>query len=120
VSVDNVLVRSVVNIAPLPANLAVQPSLSRDPITNEVVASLAVSNTGGGTAGNVQFTAVLLNSTATSTALPNLGSIAPGGSANTSVRFPGGGFTSGSAAVLRVTGSYNGGSFTSTSRVTIP
>ena len=85
-----------------------------------MVASLTVLNTGGGAASNVQLTSVLLNSTATSTTLPNLGSIAAGGSANTSVRFPGGGFMSGSPAVLRVTGSYNGGSFTSTSRVTIP
>src|SRR5262249_38304608 len=112
--------RSVVNVAPLPVNLVVQPSLSRDTSTNEVVANLTVMNTGGGTADHVQLTSVVLNSTPASTPLPNLGSIPPGGSANTSVRFPGGGFTPGSVAVLRLTGSYTGGNFTSTSRVTIP
>jgi hypothetical protein len=120
VSVDNVLVRSVISLAPLLVNLVVQPSLSRNPLTNEVTANLTVTNTGGGTASNVQFTSILLNSTATTTALPTLGSIAPGASANTMARFPGGGFSPGTPAVLRLTGTYNGGNFTSSSRVTIP
>jgi hypothetical protein len=95
-------------------------SVSRDPATNEVVASLTVTNAGTGTSTNVQLTSVLLNSTPTTTALPNLGSIAPGGAVNTSVRFPGAGFTAGTAAVLRVAGSYTGGNFSASSRVTIP
>jgi hypothetical protein len=120
VSVDNVLIRSVISVAPLSVNLVVQSSLSRDSGTNEVVASFTVTNTGGGTATNVQLTSALLNSTPTSTTLPNLGSIVPGGSANTSARFPGAGFTPGNPAVLRVTGSYTGDNFASGSRVTIP
>jgi hypothetical protein len=120
VTVDNVLVRSVVSVAPLAASVQVQPSLSRDAGTNEVVATLTLSNTGSGTASNVQLSSAALNSTPTSTPFTNLGSIAPGGSLVTTVRFPGVGFAPGSAAVLRVAGSYTGGTFSSSSRVTIP
>jgi hypothetical protein len=120
VTIDNVVVRSVVSVAPIAVDLQVRPSLSRDPATNEVVANLTVTNNGTGTATNVQLNSVLLNSTPTSTTLPNLGSIAPGGTANTTVRFPGGGFTAGNPAVLRVTGSYTGGNFSASSRATIP
>jgi hypothetical protein len=98
----------------------VTPSLSRDSVTNDVVVNLTIMNTGGGTAGNVQLSGALLNTTATSTALPNLGNIGPGASANTVVRFPGGGLTPGTAGVLRLNGSYTGGSFASSSRVAIP
>jgi hypothetical protein len=115
-----VLVRSVVSVAPLPANIVVTPSLSRDSVTNEVVASLTVRNTGSGAAGNVQLSGVLLNTTATSTALPNLGNLAAGASTSTIVRFPGAGFTPGTAGVLRVNGTYTGGTFASSSRVAIP
>ena len=121
VTIDNVMVRSVVSVAPLSVNLQVTTqSLARDPVTNEVVATLRVTNTGSGAASNVQFSSALLNSTPTTTALPNLGSIAPGSSATTTVRFPGSGFATGNAAVLRVAGSYTGGNFSASSRVTIP
>ena len=120
VSVDNVVVRSVVSIAPLPAAIIVQPTFSRDGTTNEVVASLRLTNTGGGTASNVQMTSALLTGTPTTTGFTNLGNIAPGASLVTTLRFPGAGFTSGAAAVLRVGGSFTAGSFSSTSRVTIP
>lgn len=120
VSVDNVVVRSVVSVAPLQATIIVVPSLSRDGTTNEVVASLRLTNTGGAAASNVQLTSALLNGTPTTTGFTNLGSIAVGASLFTTVRFPGGGFTPGAAAVLRVTGSLTGNSFSSSSRVTIP
>jgi hypothetical protein len=101
VTVDNVLIRSVVSVAPVSVDLQVRQSLSRDPGTNEVVASLMVTNAGTGIATNVQLTSVLLNSTPTTTTLPNLGSIAPGGSATTSVRFPGAGFARRVSSSLR-------------------
>jgi hypothetical protein len=120
VTVDNVVVRSVVSVAPLPASIVVQPSLARDAATNEVVATLTLTNTGTAAASNVQLTSALLNGTPAATAFTNLGSIAAGASLATTVRFPGGGFTPGGAAVLRVGGSFIGGTFTSSLRVTIP
>ena len=120
VTVDNIVMRSVVSIQPLSVTLVVTQSLSRDPGTNEIVAGITVTNTGTGTASNVQLTSVLLGSTAPTTALPNLGSIAAGGSATANVRFPGSAGTSGSPSVLRVAGSYTGGNFASSSRVTLP
>ncbi len=120
VTIDNVTIRSVIPVAPLSVNLQITPSLARDPVTSEVVATLSVTDTGTGTASNVQFSSALLNGTPAATALPNLGSIAPGGSATTAVRFPGSGFAAGSPAVLRVAGSYTGGSFQVSLRVAIP
>jgi hypothetical protein len=120
VTVDNIVMRSVVSIQPLSVTLVVTQSLSRDPGTNEIVAGITVTNAGTGTASNVQLTSVLLGSTAPSTALPNLGSIAVGGSTTANVRFPGSAGTSGSPSVLRVAGSYTGGNFASSNRVTLP
>ena len=120
VTVDNVTVRSVISVAPLPAAIIVQPTLSRDGTTNEVVASLRLTNTGTATASNVQLTSAQLTSTPTTTGFTNLGNIAAGASLVTTVRFPGAGFTPGGAAVLRVTGSFTEGNMSSTSRVTIP
>jgi hypothetical protein len=120
VTLDNVVMRSVVSIQPLTVALVVTQSLRRDPLTNEIVATITATNTGTGTASNVQLTSVLLGSTAPTTALPNLGNIAPGGSAAAVVRFPATAGLSGSPSVLRVTGSYTGGNFTSSTRVTLP
>jgi hypothetical protein len=120
VSVDNVVMRSVVSIQPLTATLVVTSSLSRDSSTNEVVAAVTVTNTGSGTASNVQLTNALLGSAVTSTALPNLGSIVAGGSAITTLRFPGSAGATGAPSVLRVNGSYNGGTFASSTRVILP
>ena len=120
VTIDNVVLRSVVSIAPLSVNLEVRQSLSRDPVTNEIVANVTVTNTGTGTAAGVQLTSVLLGSTPANTALPNLGNIAAGGSATAVVRFPGSAGTPGAPGVLRVAGSYAGGNFSSSLRVILP
>jgi hypothetical protein len=120
VTVDNVVVRSVVSVAPLPASIVVQATLARDGATNEVVATLTLTNTGTAAASNVQLTSALLNGTPATTGFTNLGSIAAGASRVTTVRFPGGAFTPGGAAVLRVESSFTGGSFSSSSRLTIP
>jgi hypothetical protein len=120
VTIDNVVLRSVVSIAPLSVNLEVRQSLSRDPVTNEIVANITVTNTGTGTAAGVQLTSVLLGSTPATTALPNLGNITAGGSATGAVRFPGSAGTTGAPGVLRVVGSYAGGNFSSSLRVILP
>jgi hypothetical protein len=120
VTVDNIMMRSVVSIQPLSVTIVVTASLSRDSGTNEVVASLTLTNTGTGPASNVQLTSALLGSTATTTPLPNVGTIPAGGSAMATLRFPGTAGSPGAASVLRVAGSYTGGTFASSSRVTLP
>jgi hypothetical protein len=120
VTVDNIVMRSVVSIQPLSVTLVVTQSLSRDPVTSEIVAGITVTNTGTRTASNVEFTSVLLGSMAPATTLPNLGNIAAGGSGTANVRFPGTAGASGSPSVLRVAGSYTGGNFASSSRVILP
>jgi hypothetical protein len=120
VSIDNIVMRSVLSIQPLSIAITLAPSLSRDSITNEVVASLTVRNTGTGPASNVQLATAILGSTVTTTPLPNLGTILAGNSTVTIVRFPASAGAPGAPSVLRVNGSYTGGTFASSSRVILP
>lgn len=120
VSLDNVVVRSVTSIAPVSVDLQVTHSLSRDPSTDEILDNVTVTNAGTGTAVNVQLTSALLGGIAPTNALPNLGSIAPGSSASALLRFPASAAAPGSAGVIRVTGTYVGGSFSASSRVAVP
>jgi hypothetical protein len=120
VAIDNILVRSVVSVVPLAVDLQVTSSLTRDAGTNEIAAAVTVRNAGTGAAENVQLTGVTLNSTTSSTALPNLRNIPPGGSVIATVRFPGSVGASGSPGLLRVSGSYTGGNFSTSSRLTLP
>jgi O-glycosyl hydrolase len=88
-------------------------------------ATITISNTGTGTAQNVQMTSATLGSAsgvpAPNTALPRvLGSIAPGGSLKAFINFPSSAGTPGSAAVERFNGTYNGGSFGGTTRTVLP
>jgi len=97
--------------------LVVTSVLSRTSPSN-VQASYTVQNTGSTTAANVMLTIAKLGST-NGTPLPqSLGNIAPGASASSQVNFTN--MTPGAASTLTLGGSYTGGSFTSTRRVTIP
>ena len=71
-----------------------------------IVATITVSNAGTGTANNVVLTSVQLGSTSGTPLPQSLGNIAPGASATATVQFPAG--TSGQ--ILRVRGTYDGGS----------
>jgi len=98
--------------------LVVNPTLSR--LNGSTVqATYTVRNTGTVTAANVMLTTAQLGST-NGTPLPqNLGSIAPGAtSAPMVVNFTNS--TPGASALLRLNGTYTGGVFHSTRRVTIP
>jgi glucosylceramidase len=93
-------------------------------------ATVKISNTGTGTARDVQLTTAELGSTAGSTmptaALPfTVGDIAPGASTTVTVNYPASAGTSGSPTVEKITGSYTGGvfgngTFGGSSRVTLP
>jgi hypothetical protein len=119
VSVDNVVIRSVVSVAPIPAAIEVRPALARDPSNGDVVVALTLSNTGNATASGVALSSVTLNGIAAA-ALPAVPNIAGGASFTVQVRFPGSAAAPGTAGVLRVSGGFSGGSFTSSLRVTVP
>jgi hypothetical protein len=101
-------------------NLIVTKVLSRDN-NNNVVVTLTIANNGGTTAANVSVTSVKVGST-TGTPLPqSVGSIAASSSASAMFTIPNSaGLASGSASSLTASGTYTGGTFSSSSRVTLP
>jgi hypothetical protein len=120
VSLDNVVIRNVISVAPLPVLLSFEQTLTRDPVTNEIISAITVTNNGGTPATNVQLTSVRLGSIATTSPLPVLGTIAPGGSAAAVVRFPAGAAAPGTGSVLRITATSDGGNIAASFRVIVP
>ena len=97
--------------------LVVTSSLSR-PASSTVLAAVTVQNIGSVTANNVMLTTAKLGAT-NGTPLPqSLGNLAPGGSVSTIVNFSNS--TPGVSSTLTLGGTYTGGPFSSTKRVTIP
>jgi hypothetical protein len=96
----------------------VRASLARDP-AGDIAVTLALINTGTTAASNVQPAPVSLNGTV-SGPQPSLGTIPAGGSASLRVIFPASLGAPGTPGVLRVSGSFAGGNFTSSLRVTLP
>ncbi len=83
-------------------------------------ANIAIKNTGAGTAHAVTLTGATLGS-ATGSPLPvSLGDIPPGASATAIVTFPASAGTPGAASIERYTGTYTGGTFGGSLRVTLP
>ena len=82
-------------------------------------ATVTVSNNGG-TAQNVTITNSVLGSTPGTPSPAPLGTIAPGGSAVATVTFPSSAGAPGSPSVIRITGTYTGGTFGGSSRTTLP
>jgi len=119
VAIDNFVVKSVRAVAPPTVNLVVTPSLTRAP-SGGYVATINIRNAGSAAANNVRLSSVTLGSAASTTAMPNLGTIAPGATATAVVQFPASAGAPGSATVLRVNGLYDGGTITGSFRVTLP
>ena len=99
--------------------------LTRDPVTNEILAQLTISNTGGTTASNVQVTSFRIenpNQALTSTVLPqSLGSIAPGASSiPVTFRLPANLGPAGQNTFVFAAGTYTGYGWTYSGRITIP
>jgi hypothetical protein len=120
VAVDNIVVRNVVATTQLSVNLSVTASLARDASTNEILATITVSNTGSAVAQNVSATSATLGSAPTLTPLPVLGDIAPGALATAVLRFAASTGTSGSPSILRFNATYVGGSIAASFRVVLP
>jgi hypothetical protein len=81
---------------------------------------VTVKNNGTGTAQDVALTSATLGGAPGSIISMSLGDIQPGASAIATVAFPSSAGTPGSAAVERYTGTYTGGSFGGSFRVTLP
>ena len=97
--------------------LVVTTSLTRTSPSN-VQASVNVQNIGTVPANNTMLTTAKVGSTSTSTPLPQLlGTIPPSGSVTGVLNFHS---SSSGASVLSVGGTYSGGAFSSSRRVTLP
>ena len=96
-------------------------TLSRDPTTGVYTATITLKNVGYIAAPNVTLKKATLGAAATTTALPaNIGSLAAGASGGTSLSFPGSAGASGTVVALKVSGTFSGGTFTGTLKVTLP
>jgi hypothetical protein len=101
-----------------PVNLIVTNVLRRS--DGNVVAQITIANTGGTDATNVVLTNAKVGAV-TATPLPQtIGTIAAGASAQIMVSVPGSVGSSGAASSLVVNGTYTGGVFSSSARVTLP
>ena len=108
-----------VNPAPTSgANLVVSKVLTRT--GGNVVVTLTIANTGGAAAANVMLTSVKVGAD-TATPLPqSIGAIGAGASATATVTVPGSVGVSGAAGSLTLGGTYTGGTFSSSARITLP
>lgn len=96
-------------------------SLTRNSATGAYTANVTLKNTGSLTAPNVRVTASTLGAAATNTPLPlGLGSLAAGSALTTSLTYPGSAGASGTVVTLKVSGTFTGGTFTGSLKVTLP
>lgn len=84
-------------------------------------ATLFLDNVGYNTAANVTINQATLGAAATSTPLPvNIGDIAADATGNTTLNFPASAGTSGKVVSLKVSGTFTGGKFSGSLKVTLP
>jgi hypothetical protein len=121
VAIDNIVIRNVVAVAQSSIRLTLTESLARDATTNEIVATITATNTSGSPVKNVQIDSAVLGTMPTTSALPVvLGDLGSGQSKTAIVRFPGSAGAAGTSSVLKLTGSYKGGTFVGSFPVTMP
>ena len=101
-----------------PANLVITKTLTRN--GGNVVLQLTIANTGGTAAANVVLTSVKVGVDAGTPLPQSLGSIGPGISSQATVSVPGSVGAAGAAGSLTVSGTYAGGTFSSSARITLP
>jgi hypothetical protein len=106
-------------VAPSVVQLVVTTSVVKQP--GGFQATITVTNNGAGAADNVQLMTAMLGTTPGSPVPSSLGTITGGGSsAKAIITFPATAGTSGSTVVAKYSGTYNGGSFSSSFRVVLP
>jgi len=108
---------NVTTPATTPVNLVVTGTTTRN---GTILVQVIVANSGGASAANVVLTSVKVGATAATTLPQSLGALAPGNSARATVSVPGSVGVSGAASTLSMSGTYTGGTFTTTARVTLP
>ncbi|MCU0246020.1 MAG: SBBP repeat-containing protein [Bryobacter sp.] len=106
--------------APLvtPARLAITRTLQR--ANGQVWVNVAITNTGGTAALNVQLTTGRINTTNGAPLPQAVGMISPGATVTKQIAFPGSVGNAGAAAVLTLGGTHSIGSFSNATRVTLP
>ena len=104
-----------------PATLVLTNTLSRD-VNQNVLVTLTVANTGGSPATGLQLTSAKIGSAVTTTSLPqSIPNVPAGGSQSITISFAAGSVgASGTKAVLSTSGTYAGGSFGGSGRITLP
>jgi hypothetical protein len=100
-----------------PANLVATKVLTRN--STNLVVQLTVTNTGGTAATNVTLTSVKVGADVASP-LANLGTIAAGASVTATLTVPASVGNSGAGSSFTLSGTYTGGSFSSSARITLP
>jgi len=109
---------NVVPAAQSAVNLVVTRVLSRS--GGNIVVQLTIANTGGTAAANVMLSSVKIGTISGMPLPQSLGAIAAGASVQATVTVAGSAGSSGAASSLTVTGTYTGGSFSSTGRIILP
>jgi uncharacterized repeat protein (TIGR01451 family) len=111
-----------INVLPVPGAPVkiITTSVLNRTVGNDLSVHLTFANIGGTAAANVVLTGVKIGSTL-GTSLPQIiGAIASNGSTTASVTIPGSAGAAGSPNLLTVTGTYSGGTFSATTRITLP
>jgi hypothetical protein len=101
-----------------PPSLVPSKTLAR--VGGQVVATISIANTGGTDAQNVVLTVAKIGTTSGTPLPQSLGTIPAGGSVQTTVTFPGSVGAPGAGSSLTLSGTYTGGTFGSTVRITLP
>jgi hypothetical protein len=119
----NATATTTINVNPAapsasPADLVVTHVLTR--IGGNVVVQLTIANTGGTAAGNVVLTGAKVGSDTATPLTQSIGTVGAGASATATVSVPGSVGASGAASSLTVSGTYTGGTFSSSARITLP
>jgi hypothetical protein len=108
----------VVPPATTPANLVVTKTLTRS--SGNVVVQVTITNTGGTAAGNVTLSALKVGADVATPLPASVGTIAANASAIVTETVPGPVGASGAASSMTLSGTYSGGTFGSSARITLP
>ena len=101
-----------------PVNLIVTKALTRS--GGNVIVTVTIANAGGTAAANVVLSGAKVGAAAATPTPVSVGTIAPGASAQVIESVPGSVGASGAASSLTISGSYTGGTFNSSARITLP
>jgi hypothetical protein len=114
-----------INVKPNPSagttpKLVLTRTLQRESGTNRVIVQVSLANTGGAAAVNTRITSAKIGTTPSSPPTVSVGTIAAGAVGGATLFFPASAGASGTSTTLTISGTYTGGTFSSSSRVTLP